>query len=225
MTGIPAPGIYPVIDRLPEEDKQNPRILELFIAFNKTVKDHCDPLLERLVNLQSYWTANESDLKYILKRDFGDYFGDITETEEEKRVYLWQIYETPFYKHSLNIINHELAKLNLVAGCVKVHQYYWNPADPYSPSNYVTAEYVAANSLDIEDFVALSEITLQFDEYNLSLTGRDAEVVKSAIHTILKRTMGYHIQMSYTIIESAVSSVRSLALGGSKQVYQTITMN
>ena len=55
-------------------------------------------------------------------------------------------------------------------------------------ANYVTSQYIEANSLDIEDYVALSEITLQFDEYNRLITGKDATVVKGAIQTILRKT-------------------------------------
>ncbi len=225
MTEIPEQGIYPIVDRLSDEDKRNSRSLELYIAFNKTVRDHCDPLLQRLQNLQNYWTANEEDLKHILKRDFGDYFGEITETGEEKRVFIWQIYEMPFYKHSLDILSQALAQLNLADECVDIHQYYWNPEDAYSTANYVTKDYIEANGLDIGDYVALSEITVRFDEYHLLNYGRDAYTVKEAVKAQLERTMGYHIQMNYIISESGLFSVRSLVFGNSRRKYSTTTIN
>ena len=212
-------------DRLFSHEKSNERVFQLYFAIGKTVEDHIGPLIERVDNLKSYWLALEDDLKYILKRDFGDYFGELSDTEEGKRVYLWGVYETPFYKHSLDIINHATARLNLVPNCVVTFQYYWNSVDNYSPANYFTKPWIEANGLDLEDFVALSEITIRFDEYNLAKSGQDVESARDAIEVLLAKTLPYHIQVTYVIMENIISRPRSVTLGNCKHVYQTITMN
>ena len=214
-----------IIDRLSSTDKENLRMVELFTAIEQTVNDYCLPLLNRLEGLKSYWSADENDLKYILKKSFGDYFSEITVSAEEKRVYLWGVYQTPFYKHSEDLIRQAFARLSLSETSVQIHQYYWNPVDPYLPINYHTESDLIKLEENLDDYVALSEIELRFDEDQLALSGHDAALTLQVVEDELKNILPDHLQVSYYISEATLAIYKSLVFGNTKQVYEVVTQN
>ena len=213
-----------ILDKMLSADKKNPRINSLITAFEETIQEIIAPIIERYEKLGSFWTADESDLKYILRKNFGDHFGDLTNSIEDKRVYLWGISETPYYKTSTDIFKFVVTRLNLTPECVMFCQYYWDKNTEYIFANYSTAEDIEVNGGNIENYVALSEILIRFDEYNLTKSGLDAESAKEAIEKSLKKNLSDHVHADFTLMRNVSDSLKSLVYADTKQIFQTVTL-
>lgn len=186
---------YPLLQKLPQKDRDNERIAQLYQAIDETLDFFFSESLDRLDKMRSFWTAYEEDLEAILRSKWGQLYDTVVESADSKRLFLWLANESLYVKNSEFSISLATTRIGYPKAAVTWEPIFHRKSEVYGEKYYTEAEALSLETPNgIDDFIMTSKGYIAFDTELLGSVGVEiADIRAEASKYYSDRTVPVHI--------------------------------